>query len=378
MHALAHKPTQGFALLVMLALITGMGLAASKIYSTQTQQARLQQQLETENATALLELKTGLIAFAQLQGHNSHSHVGNLVCPALTPDAPPQTTCVHNNLGYFPMESVVKVNYLRNTVPALWNYTQTSKNKAWAYAVSKQVIQPNTLGWSQWVDFKQAPLTVRMGNKTTTRAVAVIASAIDIGPDGVLTAQAPAIWIEQAELENAVTQARIFHTQNTLSLWKTQHPVIAGHENLLQTGMHSFKPVHSQCACRCTTSLCTCQCAQPANWVSKSACKTQNGQCTLRPDQQTQCQSTPAMPCVFKGAAGLASLWPVSNFSPAPVQGRTCRPTQARLCPTSQTATACECAFTWPASTLNALEGLEIEWVEQGGQDRFRVKQNAS
>ncbi|HEY1057379.1 MAG TPA: hypothetical protein VGE55_01465 [Limnobacter sp.] len=333
-------------------------------------------------ANTRLQLQTiqqTLLNFASRQGINTLTQPGHLPCPAASPGGQPLVVCTDKRVGFWPTTAVIKVNYLGSALGHTAVPNSPMRPIQWHYGVSAQLVQPNPLGWSQWVNFDLPTLTIRTPEGTHTGISAVVAANIQVdGPDQ-WTVQPPYLLLSQAELERALQTVVREQALFTVRRWIANQTQVAAshswvpqtHENLTISNMPDrWQPQNSGCQCHCTKTRCTCGCAQQAHWVSMQTCAGSTG-CSgsqLEPDGSTlfHCISSSTSSCMFKGPAGLNSRWPVSRYAPEAGSNRPCNPGQKPWCPTSPGAEACDCEFTWPASVLGQLTRIQMVHGEHG------------
>lgn len=342
-----HK---GYAFLVVLVLVMLAGFVTSKIAESGTHQHALQLEQQARQSQILDHIRSGLLGFAANQGIHSQSHLGHLPCPANIPEGPPQTTCLAKPWAYLPLHSKTGINYLNQGISAGKHELQPSASKHWQYAVSAQLLQPNALGWSRWVDYSKPAMQIRIPaqhNRIEENIVAVVAQAIQNTGEHHYDVTPPYMLIRVNELRAHMANAQIHLLRDTLS--STSHTNNPPHENLIEAPgkSNTYTPVNSNCACRCTKTKCTCTCDASGQWVSTSS-------------EQATCTSTPESPCIFAGPASLKSRWPVSRFEPVAASNKSCRPTQRQECPLSTNNTACTCDFSWPDNTKADLANFQI------------------
>lgn len=339
-----HK---GYTLLAVLVLVMLGGFATSKIAESGTLQHALQLEQEARQSQTLDHIRSGLLGFAANQGIHSQSHLGHLPCPAITPEGAPQTTCLTKPWAYLPLHSKTGINYLNQGISGGKHELNPAANKHWHYAVSAQLLQPNELGWSRWVDYSKPAMQIRIPdqeNRIEQNVAAVVAQSIQRTAEHHYDVSPPYMLIRVNELQNHMANAQIHLLRDTLR--NTSKPP---HENLEETPgeANTYTPVNSHCACRCTKTKCTCNCGVQGHWVSTSS-------------DQPACTSTPESPCIFAGPASLQSQWPVSRFEPVAASNKSCRPTSRQECPLSVNNTACTCEFSWPDNAKADLANFQI------------------
>ncbi len=365
-------PSQrGHVLFAVILFLVFLALGLSAIGDSMALKAQFDQHRERHDQQALVHAKQSLLSYAAAQGFHAQSHLGNLPCPALLSDSNPQTSCNNKPWGFLPMRSNAKVNFLQPGVASTQAMNPPQQQRAWQYAVSQQVIQPNKLGWSRWVDWSAPAMTVQIEGASphTLQGVAVVVSqGIQPLSDHTYQVQPPYMVIFSHELRLYIEHVERITLEHSLMGWLHNDPNPAQarqwhHENLLATTQPDmFQPNDSACACRCTKTRCTCQCAQAGQWLSNSPCEGSPEMCTRQPEGQYACTSGPSQPCVFKGAAQLQSHWPVSHFDPPPAAHRACRPSSMNICPLSDQTQACECTFSWPEQTLHGLTEHRVQY----------------
>lgn len=375
------KPQHGLALLATLVLLMLVGVFTLTLQTHINTQTNTKAQQQARTSQSLQTIRQNLLMFASLQGYNSHTQLGHLPCPApinpkdnQEPQAP-QTTCNKTPWGYLPIRSIAKTNYLNPSLAAQWNPSDMDANKQWMYAVSQQVIQPNELGWSQWVNFAQPSLTVHTESGIYSNIVAVVAENLKplSGQASHYQASEPVLLLTQTELQSTIRKAQRAAIQNTLHAWKGKG---LHQENLVQTpstqaNTLNWKAQASGCQCLCTKTSCACQCDGVGQWASNATCtdtKTQtSAPCSSNPQSSptTTCTSSAEHPCIFKGPAQLASAWPISRFDPAPRADTSCTPSAPHLCPLGTKGDSCLCAFEWPDNTLKNLSDFVITSTTQ-------------
>lgn len=377
------KPTvQGLQLglalpMLLLALLMVSALGLETIRARQTQAASRQE----EERTARLELqhlRQALLAHATLKGMNSHTHAGNLPCPAPNSTGVPPATCLNAWMGYLPTEARSAVNHLRLGLDTQPNPGQRQAEKSWMYAVSPQVIQPNTLGWSQWVDWSKTPLTVDAEGQRFEQVVAVIAQGLRTVGAFHVEAEPPYILLGVNELQTEISRNQLQLAQSTVSQWLEQAGHVGVNEHLLtspQTG--KAQPHWPACSCQCAQTRCTCQCAGESWWASNANCIGNTDRCKAPADwgaqpnpqalpqglpSQRLCHAAAGESCVFAGPARLWSAWPVSSTLPVAASGKACQQFRGGVnCPTSPSGTACVCEFNWPSMVQSALPNLRVD-----------------
>lgn len=370
---------RGHAMLLLLVLLALGALAAGQSQVIQHARSFQQNNQALQEHQSLQTAREALLAFAARQGMNQHTQPGHLPCPALSPEGPAQTTCLNSNWGWLPGQSVVKINYLNPGLGAPYNAKQLGVGKSWQYAVSTQLLQPNALGWSQWVDFSKPALTVQTEQGVFTQVAAVLAQQIQpIGPN-TFGVQGPhqiiPVQMLQATLRNNLQQAAelavLTHAAQHGPGWHPSHAP----ETLQQQTPQLWRAVDPQCECRCTPTRCTCQCPQTkATWSSKAPCLQGQTHCLTDARGPSICHAQAGQSCIFLGPAHLHSLWPVSRYLPAAGAGRACQPTNTYACPlSSKTGQACECKHGWPSNIYPMLN--QVLLVDDG-KPNWRVLLN--
>ena len=375
-----NKPAAqvGASLLVAVWVIACVGLLGiQQLNSQYTQWSTATQTLASE-MTELNRIKKELLQFASQQGLNSLSDPGRLPCPSLTPMGQPQVQCLHARMAYLPRLTHSATNYLNQAI-AHTPSTQAG-SKAWHYAVSPQLLQPNSLGWSQKVNWSLPALSVQSGENLLTNVAAVVARGLDL-QDGVITFESPVTMVTVEELQTQISQSQLFQVNAILSTL----PVGLAMDQLkpfVKESSGTASPSDASCRCRCTKTRCECNCTEPAWWVSDESCLRDTETCQTvknwnssglphyvrratqdRSEHTTLCLSSFESPCVVNGPTWLLSQWPVSHYKPVAAQGRSCQPDQISECPLSSRTTPCECFYGWPLMNSQALSQLEL--VEQ-------------
>ncbi|MCQ8897447.1 hypothetical protein NQT62_13480 [Limnobacter humi] len=377
MNLLSSRGQALLAALVALALVTVSSTGFWSMWHNQ-QQAQFQRSANTR--LQLWAMKQTLLNFASRQGINTLTQAGHLPCPANTPGGAPRVVCSNARVGYWPATTVIKTNYLGSALgPTTAPASSKQPAPAWYYGVSSQLVQPNPLGWSQWVNFDLPPLTVNTPEGIQTNIAAVAATGIQVlGPD-YWQVEPPYLLISLRELQSAVRSVVQQQTLFTLQRWALyeQQRLNSGpvapqtNENLQPAGTaNRWQAINAGCQCHCTKTRCTCSCSQNAHWISRDTCAGSNG-CSgsqLEPDGTPlfHCVSTAYSACSFKGPAGLDSRWPISRFKPEAGINRPCNPTAEPLCPTSPGADACDCEFSWPSVVSGRLSQLQIVHGDSG------------
>ena len=363
---------RGHLLFAVIVLLLVAALSLSAIGNSAALRAQFDHTAQMHDQRALLHAKESLLSHAVTQGLHTQSQLGNLPCPALLPDGHPQTTCNNKPWGHLPARSNAKVNFLQPGVATTRAVNSMQQQRAWQYAVSQQVIQPNTLGWSRWVNWAAPSMTLHVEGAsphTLQDVAAVVSQGLELLYDHTYRVNPPYIVIHSDELRQHIERAEQAILEHALLGWLGNNtPGQATHwhhENLTATTeLNLWQPQDSACACRCTKTRCTCECAQTGLWQSDSPCEGSPEECTQQADGHHLCTSTPEQPCVFKGAAQLQSRWPVSHFEPLPAAHRACRPTALNICPLSDQTQACECKFSWPEQALNRLVAHKVQRQE--------------
>jgi len=353
---------QGLGLLMLAILLALSGFALAQINATGHFHEKLKlEQLARQNQV-LDHIRAGLLGFAAQQGIHSQSHLGHLPCPATQANGIAQTTCLQKPWGYLPVRSKTALNYLNVGIDARNNELEPSIRRDWYYAVSVQLLQPNDLGWSRWVDFSQPGIQVRVpleNNRIINNIVAVVASSIQPTAEHQYDIAPPYFLIHEKDLREHISNTQIHLLKDTLNTWlslnnqATDFPTPIS-ENLVPVSgeQNSFKPVNSNCSCRCTKTRCTCGCDTAGQW--------RLGQ------EDTICTSSSTEPCVLHGPVSMRSAWPVSRFEPVAASNKACRPSQRNQCPLSTSSVACVCDFSWPDSTQSDLDQYTVTQKESG------------
>lgn len=369
------KQSEGLSMLLCVFLLIGSSLSMIGIF----QHLQIRQQLRSEILASeqieLNHIRLNLLQFAMSQGYNSLTDLGRLPCPSQTEQGNPEVACLKANVGYLPRTSHTATNYLNQTVAH-----QRSRNietNIWMYAVSEQVLQPNSLGWSQKVDWSKPSLVVRVGDQLINDVVALVAYQITPQKDH-LEVEGPYTVITQTQLLKHLRNHILQQVNATL----TQLPSYASADQaypFIDTSGEKPVAIDSSCHCRCTKTRCSCNCLADSVWQSQSPCQKGNSNCKTinqwlaeptKPfffqdlkiiDKETSiCSSADGSPCVFKGPAQLLSEWGISAFKPVAAFARSCRPTHYATCPTSLNSSPCECFFGWPQTTKNDLGNLNL------------------
>lgn len=374
----------GLALLVLLILLALGGFALAQISNAGHVQHQIKVQQQARQSEILNHIRTSLLGFAGNQGIHSQSHLGHLPCPAAQPDGFfPLTTCLSKPWGLLPTQSKIAVNYLNQGIDARQNELEPSTRHQWQYAVSKQLLQPNALGWSRWVDYNQPAIEIQVpteNNRTEGDIAAVVAHHIKPLGEQQYRITPPYLVIKVTELRTHMTKVQMGLMSNTLHAWlKLVPPAMAptspptnDHENLiaLNVNKQTFSAIDSKCSCRCTKTRCTCGCEGAGKWQSNFSCVGNNLNC-IEKEFFSSCTSNSEAPCVFSGPAGLQSQWPVSRFEPVAATNKTCRPTERNQCPVSTSSEACTCDFSWPDNTKNDLDKFIVTNLPSGA---FQVR----
>ena len=363
------KPHQsGLTLLVMVVLLLLGGFTLAQVNNA----GRLQQELHTlqhaRKAIILDQIRAGLLGFAANQGIHSQSHLGHLPCPAKQPGSFPETTCLGKPWGYLAVQSKTAINYLNQGIDARNNELEPSARHDWQYAVSAQLIQPNSLGWSRWVDYSQPSMNIVIpseGNRTEQQIAAVVAHSIEPVGQHNFIVNPPYMLIRVNELRAHMTAIQTHLIKNTLETWQetatTSNSAVLAHENMkpLSGSQNIFQPVDSECSCRCTKTRCTCNCSVPGQWKSMGKCLGANENC-LDKEVGAICNSNTGESCLFSGPASLQNDWPVSRFEPVAASNKSCRPSFRSQCPLSTNTQPCTCDFSWPDNTKNNLNNYTV------------------
>lgn len=354
------------------------GFALSQTSATGILQQKLALQQQARQTQILEHIRTNLLGFAGNQGIHSQSHLGHLPCPADVAEAEPKTTCLQKPWGYLPVHSKTALNYLNQGINARNNELEPSTRQHWHYAVSAQLLQPNALGWSRWVDYSKPAIRIRIpseNNRTEEHIAAVVARSIRISAEHQYEITPPYITISVRELRTQMQQVQLHLLRDTLHTWLQENHINAENftnENLAKTTEDSsYTPINSNCTCRCTRTRCTCNCEGEGKWTSQNSCLGENPLCAQE-ENETVCTSTAEASCVFSGPARLQSSWPISRFEPVASSNKSCRPIQRHECPLSPNSVACVCDFSWPDSTKPNLSGFAITELPSR---QFSVKQ---
>lgn len=352
----------GLGLLALAILLALIGFALAQVNMSQSFKEKLNLEQIARQSQALEHIRSGLLGFTTQQGVHSQSHLGHLPCPATQANNIAQTTCLQKPWGYLPVRSKTATNYLNIGIDARANELEPSIRRDWHYAVSPQLIQPNDLGWSRWVDFSRPGVQVRIpaeNYRTERDIVAVVAHTIVPMADHQYDITPPYFLIREHALREHIARVQTHLLKDTLKAWST--PIMGTgnftemtSENLEPVAERTgfFKPVNSNCNCRCTKTRCTCSCDSTGQWRLE-----QDG---------TTCTSTVDEPCVLYGPASMRSAWPVSRFEPVAAINKSCRPSQRHQCPLSTSSEACVCDFSWPDNTKANLDQFRISQSDTG------------
>lgn len=360
---------QGYSLFALLTLILILGFAALEFRNNEAFRQGLLLQQKARETQTLEQIRASLLGFASSQGLHSQSHLGHLPCPAIQPGEPAQTTCLNKPWGYLPVHSKVAINYLNAGLDARFNELEPSTNMQWQYAVSSQLIQPNALGWSRWVNYAKPTIQIRIpaeNNLVKTNIVAVVAKSVTPTAEHQYDISSPYVLLHLSELRTHMKRVQQHQLKSTLNAWQQLNPQFnastGAHENMVLADPFSqlYQPIDSGCQCRCTKTRCSCHCQNAGNWISPASCLDNNPNCTSQ-NAQTDCTSLANQPCVFNGPARMKNLWPVSHFEPIAAINKSCRPTHSNQCPLSQNSTACTCHFSWPGNTLSSLNQFSFK-----------------
>lgn len=375
---------RGLTLLVLLVLLALGGFALAQVSNAGHVQEQLKLQQQARQAGVLDHIRSGLLGFAANQGVHSQSHLGHLPCPANVAGSYPATTCLSKPWGYLPVNSKIAVNYLNQGIDARNNELEPSARHHWQYAVSAQLIQPNALGWSRWVDFSQPGIQITVpleDNRVETQIAAVVAHSIEpLGPHAYRVTP-PYLLIRTNELLGHMRVIQTQLLQNTLRTWHELQTAgntpgniaLLDNENFQSSNSlpNSHFPIDSQCSCRCTKTRCVCNCAAPGEWASSAQCTGEN--CDAH-QTGSLCSSTGEQSCTFSGPAGLRSNWPVSRFEPVAAINKSCRPNLRNQCPLSTSNQPCICDFSWPDNTRNSLSNFAIQRTQTGALEVRAIK----
>lgn len=347
---------RGIGLLVLAIMLALSGYAFLQIQKSGQFKEKLNLEQLARQHQVLDHIRAGLLGFTAQQGVHSQSHIGHLPCPAASVNSIAQTTCLQKPWGYLPVRSKTATNYLNIGIDARNNELEPSTRRDWHYAVSPQLIQPNELGWSRWVDFSKTGIQVRIpseNNRTESDIVAVVAHIIQPTAENHYDITPPYFLISRHELREHIVRTQSHLLKDTLRSWistnvDTQNFTLVESENLesLAGKPGSFTPVNSNCGCRCTKTRCTCNCDSTGHWQLEH--------------DGTNCTSTGDEPCVLYGPTSMRNAWPVSRFEPVAAINKSCRPTQRHQCPLSTGSEACVCDFSWPDNTKANLDQFTI------------------
>lgn len=359
----------GYSLLALIVLTMILGFAGLKLQENGSFKQGLLLAQQARQSQILEHIRSGLMGFAASQGLHSQSHLGHLPCPALMKGAHAQTSCLNKPWGYLPVHSKTGVNYLSAGIDARNNELELSVQQHWEYAVSVQLVQPNSLHWGRWVDYSQPAIQIRIpaeNNRIENGIAAVVAKSVSPTTEHNYDITPPFVLVRVDELQAHMKRVQSHQIQDTLQTWQLLNPDyqqnLVGHENItsLNVETHQFQALDSGCKCRCTKTRCTCECKDTGYWVSPAPCSNSSENCMETPTQ-TRCTSKPAEPCVFTGPAGLQNLWPVSHFEPVAAANKSCRPLVRNQCPLSPNSNACTCHFSWPDNTKLQLKQFSFK-----------------
>jgi hypothetical protein len=371
------KNSKGISLLLCVLLLLGAGFSITGIFQHLEIRHKLQTEIMASEQIELNHIRSNLLQFATAQGYNSLTDPGRLPCPSQTPEGHPNVECLTENIGYLPRTSHSAINYVNQTVAH--QRSRSLETSIWKYAVSKQVLQPNSLGWSQKVDWDQPPLTLKVGQRTIEGVVAVIAHAI-VQKEGHLEVQPPYAFITESQIKKHLKVKLLQQVNATLSQLPTYSSITQA-EPFIDLSGEKATARDTECTCRCTKTRCNCSCPEKAYWASESPCLKKTPACkpssewlnetsdptltsqleTLSPST-TVCRSDPDKPCVLKGPTRLLNEWGISFFRPVAALSRSCRPTHNATCPTSNMSSPCECYFGWPRSVDNKLSEIQLDF----------------
>jgi hypothetical protein len=361
---------EGYTLLALIILVCLGGFALAGIQESYVSQNQLKLEQRGRETQILDHIQSGLLSFSGNQGVHSQSHLGHLPCPARQPNHWPETTCLLKPWGYLPTHSKTAVNYLNSGIDARNNELEASARKNWQYAVSPQLIQPNELGWSRWVNFSVPGMQVRIpseDNRKVSSVAAVVAQVVTPIGEHEYDITPPYLLLTIQTLQTHITKTQVHLLKQTLQSWPLKNSlnqslimtVPGAHENLVWHTNNILRPVDSECSCRCTKTRCTCQCKSQGQWISSGRCVGTNPQC-INKENHSECTSLPGQDCVFNGSASLKNEWPISRFEPVASTNKSCRPSTPSLCPLSPNNTACTCDFSWPDNTKKSLFNFEF------------------
>lgn len=333
----------------------------------------LSQQIELSTLQELKHIKASLFAHANLKGFNSLTQPGNLPCPSGTPGGTTPASCLNAWFGYLPIESRSAVNHLRLAIHSKPNAISVSKDKSWRYAVSPQLIQPNELGWSQWVNWNQPSITVWHDGQMTTDVAIVVSEGMELLDGYTLRIWGAHLLIRTPDLKREVSNSQTASVMSTFNTWLQSNPEAYTHENLnwnAQTNM--AQPKWADCQCSCTRTRCTCACQEDSWWTSNFACLSESETCqsiskwdaSSMPKGKALahvCKAQQGNTCVFKGSARPLSAWPVSSTLPVAAKGKACEQFGFGSCPLSINSTPCVCDFNWPSNSRSHLSNITIK-----------------
>ncbi|MCR2745147.1 hypothetical protein [Limnobacter parvus] len=369
---------QGLTLLVLLVLLVLGGFALAQVSNAGYLQQKLKLQQHARESQILDHIRTGLLGFAGNQGIHSQSHLGHLPCPAIQAGGIPATTCLNKPWGFLPVQSKTAVNYLNQGIDARQNELEPSTRHHWHYAVSAQLIQPNALGWSRWVDYTQPAIQIEIpaeNNRVETQIAGVVAHQLEPIGKHQYRVTPPYALIRVSELRAHMASIQTGLIKQTLKTWQEtkSSPILelADHENLqlANASTNTYSAIDSQCSCRCTKTRCNCNCGMPAQWQSAGTCVGSNANCNEQ-ENQSICTSDVHAPCVFAGPSWLKNEWPVGRFEPVAAANKSCRPSVINQCPLSTGSDACTCDFSWPDNTKSNLGDYTISLSPT---DQFQV-----
>ena len=358
----------GYSLLVVLVLMVLGGFALQQLATGSRFSHQLAMEQQARESQILDDIRASLFSFAGSQGIHSQSHLGHLPCPADMPGQAPKTTCLNKPWGYLPAHSTFSVNYLNLGLNTRDNERELSAQRYWHYAVSAQLLQANSLGWSRWVDYTQPAIQLRIKTgdpRTYTDIAAVVAAKIERLDKHQYEVTEPYLLISVDQLQRQMTAVQRYQMSDTLTTWAqlstSAGVALAPNENLVHSpGLgNAYTPMNSNCSCRCTKTRCTCQCDQPAEWISSGGCLGTNPDC-VEHATHTACRSAIGEACVMTGPSQLKSNWPVSRFQPVAADNKSCRPISRHECPLTRDSTACTCDFSWPDNVKNHLANFQV------------------
>lgn len=371
--AVIHSSQRGASLLALTAVLCLCGMILVAWGESKLERQNLHQQIELSTLQELKQIRLSLFAHANLKGLNSLTHPGNMPCPSATPNGTTPATCLNAWLGYLPIESRSAVNHLRLAIHAKPNAKSVSQDKFWRYAVSPQVIQPNELGWSQWVDWTQASLTVLHDGEITSDVAVAVAENLEFLDTYKVQTHGSYLLLRTSDLQRAVSNAQTASILNTFNTWKSQNPQMFQHENLMwDEQTQTAQPKWPDCKCSCTRSRCTCACEDDSWWTSTAACLTESETCQATSKWNTAvlakgkplsyvCNAKKGSTCIFKGNSRLLSAWPVSTTLPVAAKGKSCEQFEFGFCPLSSSSTSCTCDFNWPSNSKAYLPRINIQ-----------------